>query len=738
MTATVLWLSLCQLRDHYGRWPSELHITIDNTSGENKNKYVFAFAAWLVASGKVKQVRIFFLKVGHTHVIIDQIFGNIAVSLKGREILTCEELEQIINETCDAHPQWAAQKVRRLYSLFDVKQWTDDAMGHAVFRNANRACAGDEQGSYNGMYDFLFKTHPTYRVAVSYREDAQFPWRPYDSPGGCKVINNLPEAPPELAPLKSKSQWGYSDNKSIEQTIFMCSNHARTLTSNQEKNNLIDTWRKRLAKIPDDVDKLDPCQKLIFYHFDTLSNDALMLHYQSNNLRQEQEDEEDSAWSREYLCVRDAPFAVDPVISSEQSQSEYEKRKREYQATIRCRGPTSARTSPVFDGDLLLVTLTEPGIFLAKVEKLERTHTPTTIDLFLHCQLYAHAPDARYQGLFGTFEPVRDGRFMCKRTVRRESIVVYNVSLLERKKVLSLESLKELSRVLPEQYPMPENKDLPPHLLTNCDDSSEDEEVAQQSRRANQRARGRGAAVPRQNSTALVPQPSQPSRKGPARSARPADGAPGQDSESDDDLSAESSSDEEEEDENEEALVQPLLLHQPQGNESRNESSDENVRDFSLQQNSYLSQNLTDKLVYVNLAGNPEMEDYKVPATIALVEEDMGVNLRVRWYTPKWSKGSPPKHAKDVNYVKFWTEPNFLNIHKVPKSKRAPNLLPRDLIERYWHQDEISRESVLNVRLEDHPTTSTLWATDCVKVSHEFYKTVLSPHAKNVGCWHEL
>jgi hypothetical protein len=31
---TVCWLALSAMRDHYGFWPEELHLTLDNTTGE--------------------------------------------------------------------------------------------------------------------------------------------------------------------------------------------------------------------------------------------------------------------------------------------------------------------------------------------------------------------------------------------------------------------------------------------------------------------------------------------------------------------------------------------------------------------------------------------------------------------------------------------------------------------------------------------------------------------------------
>jgi len=76
-----------------------LHIQLDNTTAENKNLVMVSMASWLVKSGKVKRVRVFFLLVGHTHIIIDQIFGVITVRLRRSELLTPADLIDNIERT---------------------------------------------------------------------------------------------------------------------------------------------------------------------------------------------------------------------------------------------------------------------------------------------------------------------------------------------------------------------------------------------------------------------------------------------------------------------------------------------------------------------------------------------------------------------------------------------------------------------------------------------------------------
>jgi hypothetical protein len=63
-----------------------MHIQMDTTTSNCKNLVTFAICAWLVAIGRCMRVHLFFLvNMGHTHIIIDQIFGVITKAcLRGR------------------------------------------------------------------------------------------------------------------------------------------------------------------------------------------------------------------------------------------------------------------------------------------------------------------------------------------------------------------------------------------------------------------------------------------------------------------------------------------------------------------------------------------------------------------------------------------------------------------------------------------------------------------------------
>ena len=85
LTITIIHLSvIAALRERGGVLPQELHLQLDNTTGDNKNETMMLYAAWLVQTGQFQRVRLFFLPKGHTHILIDQIFGRVTAHLTSR------------------------------------------------------------------------------------------------------------------------------------------------------------------------------------------------------------------------------------------------------------------------------------------------------------------------------------------------------------------------------------------------------------------------------------------------------------------------------------------------------------------------------------------------------------------------------------------------------------------------------------------------------------------------------
>ena len=83
---------LGDIRIRQGTFPPTLRIQADNCSRENKNKYMFAFCACLVALGHFREVQLSFFIVGHTHNDIDLRFNVISNILKRQDILSLKQM----------------------------------------------------------------------------------------------------------------------------------------------------------------------------------------------------------------------------------------------------------------------------------------------------------------------------------------------------------------------------------------------------------------------------------------------------------------------------------------------------------------------------------------------------------------------------------------------------------------------------------------------------------------------
>ena len=74
--------------------PLVLHIQMDNSWRENKNRYIFCFWSLLVARRIVKEVVVSFMIVGHTHDDIDASFGRWSMELRDKDHPTLPLLMQ--------------------------------------------------------------------------------------------------------------------------------------------------------------------------------------------------------------------------------------------------------------------------------------------------------------------------------------------------------------------------------------------------------------------------------------------------------------------------------------------------------------------------------------------------------------------------------------------------------------------------------------------------------------------
>ena len=83
--------------------PPVLVLQLDNASGANKNRCVFAFCSLIVYKGIFREVFINFFIVGHTHEDIDALFGRWSSKLKTNNYPTVPRLMKSFMD-CESHP----------------------------------------------------------------------------------------------------------------------------------------------------------------------------------------------------------------------------------------------------------------------------------------------------------------------------------------------------------------------------------------------------------------------------------------------------------------------------------------------------------------------------------------------------------------------------------------------------------------------------------------------------------
>jgi hypothetical protein len=116
---------------HLTTWPEKLYLQMDNCWRENKNKYVFGFAAWLVFARAFHKVKVSFLIKGHTHENVDRMFSLISKRLVHDSPKTITEF---INTIHSAIANNGDLNVRSMDAIFDGKAflepYLEDLHGH--------------------------------------------------------------------------------------------------------------------------------------------------------------------------------------------------------------------------------------------------------------------------------------------------------------------------------------------------------------------------------------------------------------------------------------------------------------------------------------------------------------------------------------------------------------------------------------------------------------------------------
>ena len=661
LTWTVLWLTLCAMRRRFGVYPEELHLQLDNTTGENKNEATVCMAAYLVQSRRIKRVRVFFLPVGHTHIVIDQMFGAITTGTRGVELFLPEELAANINQTCARNPHWQAQPVQFLRSLFDIKAWICLMQPCKIKRLVDGNVTA-EDGTYDGMCDFLFSANAEGVALVQYREKHTHSYRP-DRSQGAKVIGALPSTPPALAEVKARGAWAVQGSNNVRDTFAYAIPFSSRYTTAQDRQAAMKTFNLWFDEVPTLISLLKPEYKLEFHD---LEPDVLRIAF-DGSLAEDggSATEEDAEWRRKHFPYRTLPLAIDPVVSSAQTEAEFQAAKAAFERTLRGGNePSSSKASSIVDGCFMLVFLSDAscGVDLVKCCGLARGQGPYSVEMPYTVRVYNHTPQEGVDGLFGVFEPkwqLADGARREARTkVSRGDVVVFNAGYENKR--LTVRTLRVLAAALPEAYPIPQQ--LPESHLEPEDSSA---------------ASIRGTSASRRRVRPQF-QPIFP-RRGRNR------GGSAQTESEEEEEEDEVEEDDEEEDDDSDESTDDENENPDSHQQSTNAGSvqDERVRITSAEEAEEFVRDPTGgwmpspgDLVFVNLSGDPSAPKHAYPAELALVKSvgsDKGpdTSVAIYWFQ-KTSKGGF-NTGKPVVFSKFWTDPNWLTkyLKKLPKKDRA-------------------------------------------------------------------
>jgi hypothetical protein len=115
------------------RRPLKLYLQLDNTSKQNKSKYLFGYLGWLLRTKQViEECVVSFLPVGHTHADIDQMFSRFSMHLRKHDAhcrqSLCTELQNAFHladsETTTAY----------LDRITNFSDWVEPWLENSFFR----------------------------------------------------------------------------------------------------------------------------------------------------------------------------------------------------------------------------------------------------------------------------------------------------------------------------------------------------------------------------------------------------------------------------------------------------------------------------------------------------------------------------------------------------------------------------------------------------------------------------
>jgi hypothetical protein len=178
--------------------PPILTLQLDNASGDNKNRWVFAYCSMLIYKGVFREVYINFLIVGHTHEDIDALFGRWSSMLKTNNYPTLPRLMKSFME-CETVPV--------------IPHFIEEVPDFKTFVHGYLGTGGDVLGGHSKSQQFKFFMDSNGWPLMEYKNlCTDKNWLPEHGKGirlWSETEDGLPKvpsgSPPPLAPQQMKS-----------------------------------------------------------------------------------------------------------------------------------------------------------------------------------------------------------------------------------------------------------------------------------------------------------------------------------------------------------------------------------------------------------------------------------------------------------------------------------------------------------------------------------------------------
>ena len=695
-TCTVIWETLQRLYDHYGFWPDIIHIQLDNCSSDNKNEIVRALAAWLCDSKKCRQVRLYFLDVGHTHVIIDQIFGVITVGLRREELLTLECLVLNISTTLKENPSYQPKDCTVLYAVFDWESFFKQQCGIVNFTHANQFKRQDAEGQFHGMHDFLFTRQPAGLSLMQYREQFDFPFLPENS-HGVAVLRRLPTSMPELAKTSDRSAWGWKSGVDVKETVSLVLRCCTSAITSERQEFVQSRWKVFESNVPVITEMLNPDLKPNLRNFSAQKVEFIpRLHAPSDGEPASAttcpdsfpENETELGKDKEFedfcshLNVRTRPFAIDPCVSSVRSQTEVDIDMRRYECDFLLFSEAiTDNTAPVLPGTFCLAYVTPGNVGLCRIERLGPLQTTRSEHIDIKVTLMAHTV-GNIPGLFGNFKEKTGAG--ARAILHRRELIVLNCLVISRsvkdedpskkninKKFLSLHTLRVLSRILPEKYPVPDDKDIPATHLEKEKDTTKGVSSTRTAAKASKPTKVAGKAKPQARRKRLREESDSDSESGTGSDSS----GSGSGKDGDGDSSSDDSDSSDDDAVSRGAPAHPAASSHPQ-----------------LPATSTKFDHKEGTLVFCNMDSERKWgkQKYRVcPAFLEAIKPDG--TFRIRWFT---ITQKDTNWDGDVKFVRHFKDPKFFTELKKNKKK-----VTNEHIDQCWSSQDWCKEDCLPLKV---------------------------------------